>query len=121
MWSGSSCRVMDDDYAASVPCQQAARRWGSSLSPTYAAQFIAVCRAYILAETLCHSASLASQFRAERFIAALASTYRRTSTIYKLREIERTALGLPHRRARARATTNRRPVPDAHTRRPQVD
>jgi hypothetical protein len=29
---------MDDDYAASVPCQQAARRWGLSLSPTYATQ-----------------------------------------------------------------------------------
>ena len=26
--SGASCRVMDDDYAASVPGQQAARRWG---------------------------------------------------------------------------------------------
>ena len=33
LWSGESCRTMDDDYAASVPCQQAARRWGSSLLP----------------------------------------------------------------------------------------
>src|SRR5215510_4159809 len=47
---------MDDDYAASVPCQQAARRWGASRSPPYAAQCRAGCRADILAETLCHAA-----------------------------------------------------------------
>ena len=32
---------------------------------THFAQFIAVCSAYILAETLCYTASLASQFRAK--------------------------------------------------------
>src|SRR5215471_16801726 len=32
------------------------------------AQFITVCRAYILAETLCYTASLASQFRAKRSV-----------------------------------------------------
>src|SRR5262245_25959896 len=80
---------MDDDYAASVRGQQAARRWGASRSPISAAPLRAVrcvCTSWLTAVPRgIVGAPIAGT--KECCLAALASTERRTAPIDTLRAL----------------------------------